>query len=184
MPGPDAGHPLQCAGSYQYLPACALSGESNDYLVSTLGDRGNGARRPGHRGAWSPVLAFYRRRRAHHCLSPRRHVDATENRQETSRSVRAPAVSHARPGATLGATHANDSPVVMEDQAPECHGAHRQNDSVPFSANVSTSRRGTCVSEQDVQLAATAQSRPMGGVARHRLTPPSSWRLPVRAPRC
>ena len=28
------------------------------------------------------------------------------------------------------------------------HGAHRQNDSVPLSANLSTSRRGTCVSEQ------------------------------------
>ena len=34
MPGPDAGHPLQGAGSYQYLPACALSGGSNDYLVA------------------------------------------------------------------------------------------------------------------------------------------------------
>jgi hypothetical protein len=51
----------------------------------------------------------------------------------------------------------DDSPVVMEDQAPECHGAHRQNDSVPLTANVSTSRCGTCVSEQDVQLAATAR---------------------------
>jgi hypothetical protein len=43
MPGPEAAHPLQRAGSYQYLPACALSGGSNDYLVPTLGDRGNGA---------------------------------------------------------------------------------------------------------------------------------------------
>src|SRR6202042_1768720 len=31
---------------------------------------------------------------------------------------------------------------------PRHRGAHRQNDSVPLSANLSTSRRGTCVNEQ------------------------------------
>ena len=40
---------------------------------------------------------------------------------------------------------------------PRHRGAHCQNDSVPLSANVSTSRRGTCVSEQDIQFAATAR---------------------------
>jgi len=39
--------------------------------------------------------AFYRCRHAHHRLHPRRPLDATENRQETSPSVRTPAASHA-----------------------------------------------------------------------------------------
>jgi hypothetical protein len=36
MLGPDAGRLLQRAGSHQYLPAWALSGGSNDYLVLLL----------------------------------------------------------------------------------------------------------------------------------------------------
>ena len=36
----------------------------------------------------------------------------------------------------------------METRAPRSDGAHRQNDSVPLSANLSTSWRGNGVNEQ------------------------------------
>jgi hypothetical protein len=93
-------------------------------------------------------LLFYWRRRAHHRLLPRRPVDATPNSQEASPSVRVSAVAQAIAARAFGVTAARLPELVYLE-------ARRLRERAGCPAR---GRR--------------APSRPLAGVARHRLTQP------------